>query len=123
MDKLDMLIKEALEGEDKRIIDETEELGYFALAMGIFGGKTGWVSWVVMLVQTALFLISFWCAIQFFTATEVLPALKWGLTTSVLALMAITLKLSLMPVMQANRVIRELKRIELMLARGADGGK
>ena len=46
-----------------------------------------------------------------------LPALKWGLSAATLALMATQLKLSLTPQMQADRIIRELKRIELMLAR------
>ncbi|MCP5038635.1 MAG: hypothetical protein GY945_13670 [Rhodobacteraceae bacterium] len=120
MDKLDELIREALEGEDKRIFEETAELGYFALAMGIFRGRTGWVSWVVMLVQGAMFLAAIWCAVQFYAASEVLLAVKWGISAAVLALMAGMMKMSLMPVMQADRVLRELKRVELMLARGAE---
>lgn len=120
MNKLDEMIKEALEGEDKQLISETEELGYFALAMGIFGGKTGWVSWVVMIVQTIMFLASIWCAIQFFAATDLLLALKWGLSAAVLMLGATIIKLSLMPVMQTDRIIRELKRVELLIVKTMD---
>lgn len=123
MDKLDELIQEALEADDRALIDETGEQGYFTLALGIFTGKTGWVSWVVMLVQAGLFLVGFWCAWRFFAATELLAALKWGLSGAVLLLMAGLLKMSLMPVMQANRVIREVKRLELLLASGAGAKK
>jgi hypothetical protein len=35
-------------------------------------------------------------------------------------ILATSLKLSLMPQMQADRVIRQLKRVELMLARRAE---
>ena len=116
MDKLDRLIEEALTAEDLKIVTDTEELGYFALALSQFRGKLGWITWVVMVVQTAMFAAAVWAGYRFFTASEVLPALKWGLGAATLALMATNLKLSLMPQMQADRILRELKRVELMLA-------
>lgn len=117
MDKLDKLIEEALLVEDREIFEETRELGWFALGMNQFRGKLGWVTWVIMLVQGAMFIIGVWCAVQFFQAGEVLLAVKWGISGAVMLLMATSLKMSLMPQMQADRVIRELKRVELMLVR------
>lgn len=117
MNKLDRLIEEALQEQDRDILHETEELGFFALGLSQFSGKLGWVTWVLMIVQTAMFVVAVWCGFHFFGATEALPALKWGLSSATLALMAVQLKLSLTPQMQADRVIRELKRIELMVAR------
>lgn len=119
MTKIDDLIREALEDGDRKILDQTEELGYFALGLSQFSGKLGWVTWVIMIVQTSLFIFGVWCAVQFFAATDVLMALKWGLPSAVLLLMGITLKLSLMPQMQADRIIREVKRVELLLAHQA----
>ena len=115
MDKLDKMIEEALKAEDREIWEKTGELGYFAQAFGIFRGPQGWVAWVVMVVQGAMFVAGVWCAVEFFAATDVLLALKWGLSGVVLILAAAMMKLSLMPVMQADRMIREIKRIELML--------
>lgn len=115
-DKIDALIREALEGEDREILDQTEELGYFALGLSQFSGKLGWVTWVIMLVQGTMFIAGVVCAWELFQATDVLPALKWGLSGAVLILAATALKMSIMPQMQADRVIRELKRVELMLA-------
>jgi len=115
MDKLDTMIKEALETEDNTIWAETEELGYFASAFGLFRGKSAWVNWVIMFVQAILFFVAIWCAVKFFAATDVLLALKWGISGAVLMPTALTMKMSLMIPMQANRVIREIKRIELML--------
>lgn len=123
MNKLDQLIEDALQSEDRDILAQTAELGYFAQAFGLFRGKTAWVNWVIMLVQVVMFVASVWCAVQFFQAADVLLALKWGISTAVLAILATMMKLSLMPVMQADRVIRELKRIELMLARRDQPGK
>ena len=116
MTKLDDMIKEALAQEDRQILAETEELGWFALSRAQFTGKLGWVTWVIMIVQSAMFIGGVWCAVQFFAAAEVLVALKWGLPGAVLMLGATVLKLSLMPQMQADRIIREIKRVELLLA-------
>lgn len=116
MSKLDDMINQALSAEEKDILRETEELGWFALGARQFTGKLGWVSWVVMIVQSVMFLAAVWCAIRFFGATETLTALHWGLPAAVLAILATILKTSLMPQMQADRILRELKRVELMLA-------
>ena len=116
MSKLDDLIAEALMAEEKDLLKETEELGWFALGTRQFTGKLGWVTWVVMIVQATLFLGGVWCAVKFFGATDALTALHWGLPGAVLMIMATVLKTSLMPQMQADRVIREVKRVELMIA-------
>jgi hypothetical protein len=116
MTKIDDMIREALEGEDREIFAQTEELGYFALGLNQFRGKLGWVTWVIMLVQGTMFLGGVWCAFGLFQAADALVAVKWGISGAVLMLAATSLKMSLMPQMQADRVIRELKRIELMLA-------
>lgn len=116
MRKLDDLIEEALKDQDRAILEATEEQGWFALGRSQFRGKLGWVTWVIMIVQAALFLVGVWCAVRFFGATEALIALKWGLSAAVLMIMATILKTSLMPQIQAERILRELKRVELMLA-------
>lgn len=115
MDKLDKLIEEAMKGEDRVLLEDTRELGYFALGLQQFKGKLGWVTWVIMVVQSLMFLAGLWCLIQLLGAEDALPAIKWGISASVLILAATNLKLSLAPQMQADRVLRELKRVELML--------
>lgn len=116
MSKLDQLIEEALSDQDKEMLHETRELGWFALGASQFTGKLGWVSWVLMITQTALFLAGVWTAWHFFATDDVLTALKWGLSSATLMIVATILKTSLMPQMQADRILRELKRVELMIA-------
>jgi hypothetical protein len=115
MDRLDRMIAEALDDEDRALLDSIEEPGFFALGLGQFRGKLGWVTWVLMAVQTVMFLAAVWCGWHFYTATELLPALKWGLTAAVLAVLATQLKMALVPQMQADRVLRALRRVELMV--------
>ncbi|WP_299191697.1 DUF6768 family protein [uncultured Litoreibacter sp.] len=118
--RLDDLIKAALTGQDKDILKETEELGYLALGLSQFGGKLGWVTWVIMVVQAVLFIVGVCCAVQLFAAVDVLAAVKWGISSAVLMIMAVQLKLSLAPQMQADRVIREVKRLELLVVNASD---
>ncbi|MEM8663613.1 MAG: DUF6768 family protein, partial [Pseudomonadota bacterium] len=115
MTKLDDLIEEALSAEERTILSETRELGWFALGASQFRGKLGWVTWVIMIVQTAMFLAAVWCGWEFFAATDTLSALKWGLPAAVLVILATIMKTSLMPQLQAARILRELKRVELMI--------
>lgn len=117
MTRLDDLIREALRDEDRDILEATAEQGWFALALSQFRGKLGWVTWVIMTAQVAMFVAGLWCAVRFWGATDPVLALKWGLSGAVLILMATMLKMSLMPQVQADRVLREVKRLELMIAR------
>ena len=116
MDKLDKLVEKAMREEDRHIVAQTQELGYFSAAFHLFQGRLAWVAWVIMITQAILFVVGVWCAVHFFGAADVLGALKWGISGAVLILSAFMMKLSFMPQMQANRVLRELKRVELMLA-------
>ncbi len=116
MSKLDQLIEEVLSDQDKEMLRETRELGWFALGASQFSGKLGWVSWVLMITQTALFVAAVWTGWHFFTASDVLTAIKWGLPSATLMIVATILKTTMMPQMQADRILRELKRVELMIA-------
>ncbi|WP_417626794.1 DUF6768 family protein [Pararhodobacter aggregans] len=114
MDNLDRLIAEALAEDDKAMPDP----GYFPLALSIFHGRSSWTNWVVMAVQILLFLAAVWAGWHFYTATEALAATKWGISAATLAIVATQLKMALMPVMQANRVLLAIRRLELRLAEG-----
>jgi hypothetical protein len=117
MRDLDASIDAALDAEERELLRSiSEEPGYFSQALGVFGGRTGWVNVILMVVQTALFIAGAWAAWRFFQADDVLSALRWGLPSAVALLMALIVKLALWPVIQTNRLLRELKRLELLAA-------
>lgn len=114
MKSLDTLLANARARGDATPTDA----GYFALALTIFRGRQGWVAWVMMIVQTALFGGAIWAGWHFYAATETLSAVKWGISAGTLAVVAAQVKLSLMPVMQANRVLLALRGLEQRLDAG-----
>ncbi len=117
MNESDQVIDAALAAEERALLAAIgEDRGFIDEALGLFGGRNGWVNWLLMIVQAAAFLAALWAGWQFFAATDVLGALRWGLPAATLLLMALVIKLSLTPVMQANRVIREIRRLEVKLA-------
>ncbi len=117
MRDLDQMIDEALDSEERELLRSIgEEPGYFRQVFGIFGGRLGWVHVLLMIVQGAAFIGGAWAAWNFFVADAALSALHWGLPAAVLLLMSLMIKMSMWPTIQTNRVMRELKRIELQIA-------
>ncbi|KAK0340848.1 hypothetical protein LTR94_028828, partial [Friedmanniomyces endolithicus] len=91
-----------------------EDPGHVQQALTLFAGRSGWVSGLLLAVQAALFAMGLWTGWQFFQAESVLPALHWGLPSAVLLIMSLMIKLALWPVMQTNRLLVALKRVELL---------
>lgn len=118
MQDVDKLIDEALgqeEGELLRRIGGKPDLVEYALGGFGFGGE--WLVRLVMVVQLALSVAGVWAAWNFFQATDPVTQLRWGLPATVVLLMALIIKGAVPPVVYHNRVMRELKRLELQLAR------
>ena len=122
MRDIDQLIDEALDTEERDLLHAIgEEQGLVLQVVGLFSGRMGWVSAVVIAAQGLIFLIGAWTTWHFFNAGDTLTALRWGLPATVLLLGSTMLKLALWPTMHANRLMRELKRIELQVARQHKG--
>jgi hypothetical protein len=120
MRDLDSLIDEALSAEQRDLMRSIgQEPGFFGQASQLFGGKLGWVNLLMMVVQAVIFVAGAYAAWEFFQATEPVAQLRWGLPAAVLLILATMIKLAMWPEIQANRVIRALKRLELQLARSA----
>ena len=118
MSDLDRMILEALDDEEREVLRAIgDEPGFFAQAFGLFGGRTGWVNVVVMIVQSIAFFIGLWAAWHFFGADDAVSQLRWGLPAAVLLILSAIMKMALLPRMETNHIIRELKRLELQLAR------
>lgn len=117
MRDLDNLIGEALDAEERELLRQIgDEPGFVCQALGLFGGRMGWVSVLLMVVQSIAFIAGVWAAYHFFLATDALSALRWGLPAAVLVLTALTVKMAMWPTLEANRLMRELKRMQLQIA-------
>lgn len=117
MSKLDRMIEEALGAEDRAVLSRFGEQGLLGETAALFSGKMGW--WVVLTtaVQVALFAAGVYAAAQFLTLTDPVMVVRWGIAAAVWFTAMGVIKLMHWQQMQANRIIREVKRLELQLAR------
>ncbi|MCC5871029.1 MAG: hypothetical protein JJU22_01400 [Gammaproteobacteria bacterium] len=115
---IDAMIEETLSAEERDLLERYgREPGYVRQAFGLFSGTLGWVMWlsyVAGLVAFAACIYSLW---QVFASEEVLVALRWGIAAVLLFQLAVMLKGFMGRQLQANRVLREIKRLELRLLR------
>lgn len=116
MRDLDQVIDEALDAEERELLRTLDEPGFFSQAFGVFRGPTGWMSMVMMFWQAVMFIAGVWAAWRFFEATDTVTQLRWGLPATILLIFAAMLKMALIPRMESNRLLRELKRVELQVA-------
>jgi membrane protein YdbS with pleckstrin-like domain len=112
------MIDEALGQEESELLRRIGgEPNLAERALGLFGAGVGWPVALMMLLQTAMFIAGVWAAWNFFQAAEPFTQLRWGLPAAVLLLMSLIVKLAVVPAIHHNRIMRELKRIELQIAR------
>lgn len=108
---------DALRAEELALLRQIDaEPGYFQQLGAIFTGRSAWVNFMLMGSQILLFIAGAFCAVHFFQATNAHAAVFWGIPGAVLLLMSLMIKLAIWPVIQANRVLLALKRLELQLA-------
>ncbi len=108
-----------LDAEERELLRRIgDDRGHVEQALSLFAGRAGWVSTVLLMAQAVLFAAGLWTGWNFLQAGDALTAIHWGLPSAVLLLMSLMLKLALWPVMQANRVILAIKRLELLIVQG-----
>ncbi len=121
MSKLDRMIEDALGAEDRAILSDYGEQGLLGQVGGLFAVKLGWWNALTVLMQVLLFAGAFYAATQFMATDELAAMMRWGALSGLLMLAVSVIKLMHWEEMQTNRVIRELKRLQLQIARGSQG--
>jgi len=118
MSKIDDLIQESLSLEDERLLSEyAAEPGYFRQAFGLFRGPLSWVMWLVMICNVVIGIFAIWAVWQAMTVDDLILTVRWGVT-AVIAVQIVTFLRGFMgDHFEANRVLREIKRVELRLVR------
>ncbi len=120
MQDVDVVIDEALEAEEKELLRSIgDEPGFIERALGTLDQRVLWVAGLMMVIQSIVFVSGVWAAWMFFEANDAVTQLRWGLPAAVLLLMSLMIKLAVAPAIHAKRLMRELKRIELQIVRGA----
>lgn len=118
MDKLDKLISETLEEEEREILEKIgQEQSFPQQILGLFkGGMQGWMNRGIFLLHVICAIAGIYAAWRFFIAADLLEILRWGLPAAVLLLAALILRMTLLRTMQTNNVLYAVKQLEMKIA-------
>ncbi|MEA1943149.1 MAG: DUF6768 family protein [Pseudomonadota bacterium] len=115
---LDALIAEALDADDRELLAEVgDEPGYFSQARGLFRGRLAWVMWLAYVMNIIGGMVAVWAAWQMFQTTDPVMTVRWAVLILVSFGIVLFMKNGLGLQMMTNRTLREIKRLELQIAR------
>ena len=116
--KIDHEIRQALSGEDIAVFDKfADEQSLLAQAMELWKGKNRWLNIWVMVVTLAFLIVCVVCVWKFYNAEGLKELLGWALGISFSFAVISMLKIWAWMEMEKNSTIREIKRLELQVAR------
>ncbi|GAB4527919.1 MAG: hypothetical protein Kow00133_16810 [Amphiplicatus sp.] len=117
MTDIDRMIEEALEEEDRALLEKFNEQSLLAQGLSVYRGRQAWVAALATVIVFTMFGTAIYSAIQFIRSEDALAALRWGGATLLFVIMVAIMKVWFWLRMEANRILREVKRVELQLAR------
>ena len=113
---IDEMIEETLSAEERDLLERYgREPGYVREAFGLLTGPLGWVMWLSYTGALLAFAACIHALWQLFVTEEVLVALRWGVAAVLFLQLTVILKGFMGSQLQSNRVLREVKRLELRL--------
>jgi len=118
MNSIDDKIKQALSDEYQELIAENDKIDAnpFKQMSAGFKGKMGWMYISVIVFGVLVTAMSIYSIYSFYHETEIKPLIGWGVTIIVTVLLTQIIKMWYWSELGHNRVIREIKLLELQLA-------
>jgi hypothetical protein len=113
MNDLDNKIRAALQGASP-----ADEPNLAEEVITVFRGRHRWMHGIVVVVSLLFMALAIWASIRFYHADVVREQLLWGGLALVALLMISFMKVWFWLEMHTNRILREVKRIELLFVSG-----
>jgi len=121
MTDLDHAIRRTLSAEDQAFLDKLDKETPIDDIFSTFQGRYGALNVFAAIVTFALFGAVIYCAWNAFNAADVRSTLLWGFGASFAMLGVAMLKMYFWMEMHKNQILREVKRLELQVARLRQG--
>lgn len=119
MNELDDKIRQALEetGIDTGEFENEDEDTLRMLIADAYSGKLRWMSILAAFWQLVFFVVWIWAGFQFFEAGSTDDRILWATVFLMSGVMVSMLKIMQWMIINRNRILREVKRLELEIAR------
>ncbi|MGB5237394.1 MAG: DUF6768 family protein [Flavobacteriaceae bacterium] len=114
-ENIDELIRETLSAEEAEFYDTLEEKDLFGKLEAVYRGKMGWLSILITIIQLLIFVVFIGFLVLFLQTDAMVEQIKYG-AAGFLCLIAMSmLKLFIWMQMDKNDLLREIKKLELLL--------
>jgi Na+/proline symporter len=113
---IETVIREALEEEDQEFMNALEEPDLTEQVTALFHGRWRFINAMSIVAMLLLLAVAIYCAVRFFSSSEVLQALRWGAGLALAWFGVAFLKLWAWLELERHAVTREIKRLELQVA-------
>ena len=118
MNELNKKIKEALREEDAEMFEEFgSEPSIFEMLMETFRGRHRWLVFLTMFWTIVFLVLGVLSVIRFFRAEELRDLLMWAAASAFLLSGVSMMKVWFWMELNKNAITREIKRLELQIAR------
>lgn len=117
MSNLDQAIRQALSAEDAAFLARFENETPFGEVLGTFRGPWGALNVFAAIITFALFGAFVWCVWNAFGVEDVREVVLWCAGALLAMLGVAMLKIYFWMDMHKNMILREVKRLELQIAR------
>lgn len=117
MTNLDQAIRQALSAEDAAFLARFENETPFGEVLGAFRGQWGALNVFAAILTFALFGVFVWCAWNAFNVGDLREVVLWSGGALLSMLGVAMLKIYFWMDMHKNMILREVKRLELQVAR------
>lgn len=118
--QIDQLIKESLSENEAKFYDELDEQNLIQMLGGLYKTKNRWFILLMNLVSLIVFGLLIYCTVQFFNTQNTNELIIWMAGGFVCLTFISMIKLFVWMQMDKNALLREIKRLELVVASGAD---
>jgi len=117
MKDIDNAIKEAVSKEDAEFLANLEsEPGSLQQMVGIFQGPLNWIYKSFFIAAVIVGVVGVYAGWRFAQATELRPLFYWGAGTGFCLVVLAVVRIVFFMQINTNRLLRELKRLELQIA-------
>jgi uncharacterized membrane protein YciS (DUF1049 family) len=117
MKNIDDAIREAVSKEDAEFLSKLEnEPGSLEQIAGILQGPLNWLHTLFLIVGVIAGIFGVYSGWQFAIATDLRPLFYWGAVAGFCLAVLVTVRIIFFMQLNTNRVLRELKRLELQIA-------
>ncbi|MCC1483714.1 DUF6768 family protein [Winogradskyella immobilis] len=115
-ENIDQLIKETLTQEEAKFYDDLDEKNILGSLVEIFNGKNSWIVILMNIVSLGAFGLFVYCVVQFFNTDDINELIKWVAGGFIFISMSSMIKLYMWMQVDKNRVLNEIKRIEILIS-------